>query len=395
MAINADFPSLSFADANPYLTGAEVGRQSMRDSINFPMDMLSKELANRINAVKAQYEEPHNIADLIKKHLENTHKELENKYYGPNIESEIGLNRANISHIGAETNKLNKMLPGDLIAQQLSNRQKQQETQSPGNFVVSSEWKNTPADTQKALIAQGLVFNPNIQEVTRHFISGGTMGDLAQAAGFDRNDPSTWPPPGQNPSKKTQSMMETAKIARAGIESISDQVAKDAAPYIKTFGGVPTEHIKNVLKNVDDSEAWGRSMGANTIMHDIAIAQSRSGGVMPGISAMKQILGASGQNLDKVPGLAKNPAAYMAANKYIGEYIAKLNDAESKAYQELYRPKNKKTVEAKNLEEFEKQNPPSNKTTDGYSDEDIQFTAKKYNISPEEVLKRLKQRGNK
>jgi hypothetical protein len=72
-----------------------------------PMLLEQQRLVNAINGVKAQYAQP-----LTKAALEKA--QLENKYYGRNIESEIGLRGAQAGHLGADTEllKLKKQYPG-------------------------------------------------------------------------------------------------------------------------------------------------------------------------------------------------------------------------------------------------------------------------------------------
>src|SRR5581483_7657696 len=133
MAINADFPMLTFDQANPWLTGLhkneELYQKKLEDQKNQIMnsilgvkqqyaqptaqqELMAQMLQNKINEAKAKYAEPSEQEELKK-------LQLANQYYGPNIESEMSQRRA-------QTNKINSMLPGELQAQLLENRSAQE-----------------------------------------------------------------------------------------------------------------------------------------------------------------------------------------------------------------------------------------------------------------------------
>lgn len=105
-----DFQRISFDEANPWLEGAErsqqmmkLSQQMMQSGQMFPQDLQAKILANQIAKVQAKYAEPVAQADLQKTNLFN-------KYYGRDIESQIGLRGSQGQNLEAETKKINYML---------------------------------------------------------------------------------------------------------------------------------------------------------------------------------------------------------------------------------------------------------------------------------------------
>jgi hypothetical protein len=118
MAINPDYPMLTWEQANPFQTGLMKSKE-----------LLAKQLANqyaqeqnKIAGVKARYEEPLSMQELVSKQLMNRIQEIKsryeeprqradlekalqyNQYYGPNMQSQIGLRGAQAGHYG-ELNK--------------------------------------------------------------------------------------------------------------------------------------------------------------------------------------------------------------------------------------------------------------------------------------------------
>jgi len=89
------FPMLSFEQANPSLVGAKYGQEMAQSGLKFPLEQEARKLANAIAAVNAQYAEPLKMEELEK-------AQLYNQYYGPDIQSQIGLRGAQAGLAGAQ-----------------------------------------------------------------------------------------------------------------------------------------------------------------------------------------------------------------------------------------------------------------------------------------------------
>lgn len=89
------FPMLSFEQANPSLVGAKYGQEMAQSGLKFPLEQEARRLANAIAAVNAQYAEPLKMEELEK-------AQLYNQYYGPDIESQMGLRSAQAGLAGAQ-----------------------------------------------------------------------------------------------------------------------------------------------------------------------------------------------------------------------------------------------------------------------------------------------------
>ena len=83
--------------------------------------VLSDAIAKRLAMAKAEqeevaskYAERNALSNALKAELENKHKQQENEWYVPNIKSEIGYRNAGAGHLGAETRKINSLLPYDI-----------------------------------------------------------------------------------------------------------------------------------------------------------------------------------------------------------------------------------------------------------------------------------------
>lgn len=121
------FPQISFEEANPWLSGAKGmqgllkgGQEFYQSNKLFPEQLKKAQLENIIEAVNAKYAEPKTKAELEK-------AQLYNKYYAPNIQSEIALR-------GAQTNKMNTMTPLEAMELNLKNQLYPETTKSENAY---------------------------------------------------------------------------------------------------------------------------------------------------------------------------------------------------------------------------------------------------------------------
>lgn len=104
MAISfPDFGRISFAEANPFLTGAQAGQGLVQNAMMFPQDLQAKILANKIAQVQAQYAQPMTQATLLAKQISNQWQPRLN-------ESTINLQGATAGQQKAEAEKINYLL---------------------------------------------------------------------------------------------------------------------------------------------------------------------------------------------------------------------------------------------------------------------------------------------
>jgi hypothetical protein len=89
-----DWPHLSFAEANPWLTGAQAGMNMLEQGQKFgqsqqlfPEQLKEAQLMNALKQVQAQYAKPMAEQGLLK-------AKQENQWYVPNVQSEIALRGA-------------------------------------------------------------------------------------------------------------------------------------------------------------------------------------------------------------------------------------------------------------------------------------------------------------
>lgn len=401
MAINADFPSITFQGANPFLVGRAASDDSLEKAIANqlagvkaryaqPMaqnDLLAKELQNQLEGIKAKYAEPNAQQELKK-------LQQYNQYYAPNIQSEIGLRGAQAGHYGELSKNLQfdrqnpllsapdtktlgalladprfrpvvenylksqgqqgmqmpqqqgterdpNQLPSPLGAAQEQQNPGQQNNQTTAEKLVSQyldhqgqkqggirEWDRQPAPIKNAELAQARAFGFNDTEGVKLLREGHDLADLAQMKGYSL-DGTDWPQSIFNPAAQTIARQQRSNIAQAGIEELEPRIAKKLEPYAKKWNGVSLVQLHQSLGGKNDKEI-GEAIGAAAVSHELSALRLTSGGITPGIGALKKSLEASHTDL-KTPGLTLTPKQFEHAQQFISDAVRDLNKAENKA----------------------------------------------------------------
>lgn len=314
-------------------------------------DLIKQALLNRIYGVQAQYAEPTTQEELQKAKLANIisavkakyaepteqealrEKQLHNQYYGRNIESQIGLRGAQAGHFGAETNELNQMLPGELIAQTLKNKAMQQESSmAPGTSNKLNSWDRQPTPVKNAEIAQAVAFGPNhgqAYDMLRN--QGMRVEQIAEMNGYDPKNPSSWPDPIYPATTQTQSAEQSAERANASRKSLESYVSTNLAPYVKQINGVPLQAIYDQLSSTKLSKLKrGKALAAATLAQDTNFLQAKSLNAPLGIGLLDE-MSETAQTKLHIPGIMRDPEVYEIARTEIGNELDKARKASRQA----------------------------------------------------------------
>lgn len=97
----------TFDESNPLLVGMERGQALGQSAMMFPKKMQEQDLLNAIKSVQAKYAEPKAEQELQK-------ETLENKWYEPNIKSEIGLRGAQAGLAGQQSKYYGKNVESEI-----------------------------------------------------------------------------------------------------------------------------------------------------------------------------------------------------------------------------------------------------------------------------------------
>lgn len=237
-------------------------------------------------------------------------------------------------------------------------------------------WDRQPVPVKTAEMAQGRAFGFDDTELYNQFRAKKSLADLAEMKGYAR-DGSDWPQPIYNPSARTINTQQQANIARKGIDAVQPLITKDLAPYASRLkNGVSPAMVYDMVKGGSE-EKVGRAVGAAAAAFEINAMRLKSGGIIPGIGALREGLQSSQLNLHTL-GLPMSSKEFEIAQNHLSEIINKINDVENK--------------EAFNNKGYAKgKGPKENPLDKAYSDDDIEYTAKKYGMTPDQVREKLRQ----
>lgn len=371
MAFDADFP-LVHEVPNPWLQG-------MAESKDLLAKAIANQVASRNNMLGQRFDEPLAQQKLRQALLGNLHQELINKYYGPDKESEIGLRGAQTSHIGAETNKLNQLLPMEVQAAKLMNTQRQQNIQNPagGNPGYFSPFRSLPTNFKAAYLATLKSMGYNDQQAAQYAMEGRDLGDLAQAKGFAR-DLSDIPQLNMPATAATLTQLQRSNLATAGLDAADSVINKGISHYSGQFTvhDVPVGFYRDALagKNKDKQSDF---IASSVLAQDQAFLRARQAGAPLSQGLLKHTLETSLSDKKASFPFVK-PDVFLDASKKIKQAFDDINKAENRAA--LGGTKSGSADSVKNM---------------GFSDEDIRHTAQLKGISEQEVRDYLKLGGRR
>lgn len=271
------------------------------------------------------------LNSLNEQELKNTMQELQNKYYAPNIQSEIAQRQAS-------TNRSNQLLPLDVKNQQNINdwyaRKAQAEINAQNAMANLRNMGGSGAGTgqKEELFFQSLVGKENPQLKTPEQVyqasnalrqglnvlpDGTKINALSPAsqASFDRLTKGGTYAGAAVPLLK-------ARQADAELQTLMSMSQKDFEPYATTYAGYSPQQIIDTFKDDKASqEKLGNFIASQAAQYEAAQIRNRIAGGESGITATQELMGKSGQIIKThFPRLSS--AARAQATKRLDEYLS-------------------------------------------------------------------------
>jgi hypothetical protein len=311
---------------------------------------------------------------LSKQALDNLHQQLENQYYAPNIQSEIGYRnaltqgqnienqyspdrlrlanaiseikrqyeaqnqQATINSLNATTNKINTMTPLEAKELTIKNKLLPQTLQADINYKNMGGGRGSTG-SKDALNYQYQVGldNPQlsddqIREAANVYANGGDT--LSDGTKLNPQSPLT-----KQAYDRAYKSTTSAKLVTAGVQANQADAELTAlnnhvAPVIKDVGTTyfnrsPDQILASLGSDSASQKKVGRIIGARSLQYAIAQLRNRIDMGEPGINATKELMDNSGQLIDVVaPRLTGE--ARQAAQDFINEGVRKALEARNK-----------------------------------------------------------------
>lgn len=292
---------MSFAEANPLLTGMQAGQQLAKA----PFDIQSMLIANQLNQLQAQkaqklmpFVEPMAQQELQK-------AQLENKYYAPNIQSEIGLRNAQAGLAGQQSKYYGANIQSEM---DLRKAQTQEANALAGKYGIEAQ--------QQALFNKILQnrFQPGQKSSATGGIEGSSVTQTGAQVGGQAAAPVSTTYGIQNPELTNDDIINQKVFGIDTYNSKQQKFKEQVLDQYKEFNKGMTESIK----------AADAAMGMQQAMNVFNNAMNRStykGATLGEIPS-------SGWKTALIPGdLSPEQEADRAANQMLPEAIATLRNA--------------------------------------------------------------------
>lgn len=340
------FQILSAQQANPFFNGLSSGADLYRQFLinkNLPEQLQqqsqARELANSIAKIKAQFAPQTAQADLDQEREQTQklqlarlnpllgatgvagqigsalwlqqHPELNNAQQTPGNNGQQNLGNVGLGS-GGEGNPINDQQqnpmpainslnnpngfyakPGSLADSIMSNLQTSEQTKNSLSRFYDTRsnaygWQQLPVDSKSQLLAraQGLGYSP--LEASKQFSQGNSIEQLAQAKGFNPNNPDSWPDPQYAPTSSTRSTSQQREQAGAELDVLQDSITKSLAPYSRKINGYSPQQVFEAIKG-ENPEGQSNFLSAYMLGPELASIRMRSLGGRVGIGAIREM----------------------------------------------------------------------------------------------------------
>lgn len=311
MAIDANFPTISFEGANPRLFGQEMSNKLLQQAIANqiagvqsqyarPMtqnDLLAKQLQNQIAEVTAKYAEP-NAQEALKK------AQQYNQYYGLGEQADIGLKRAQAEHYKSLENQRTNPAINDFM--------------------------KLPKASQKSYIDQIIAMGYSYPEAIQHAYAGTDFGDLAQQKGYSR-DLTDVPKAASELTGATKTQLARANMAKAGLDAADETINQGIAHYSgqPTIKDVPLGFYKDAISG-QNKDKQSDFIASTVLAQDQAFLRARQAGAPLSQGLLRHTLETSLTDVKGRYAFVK-PDVFKEAGKKIKKAFDDINAAENKA----------------------------------------------------------------
>jgi hypothetical protein len=372
------------------LTAKDFGGYDLMDALTkgqkfgqnqqmFPEQMKEAQLLNSIKNIQAKYAEQ-NAIEALKK------SQLENKWYEPDVRSQIGLRgaqtgeaNARIPYINAQTDveRLKAQYPGlgstgavgnlayaqylsqnPKIAQALKAQGGQGEEQNQENGfsnpiqylqesaqndinykkalttsmqknITSRPFERMPAADKAYALAQARGFGLTGEEASAFLQGGGTLRQLAESKGYKANDMTSWPMAQGAPTTAMQTRIQRANTTLAGLKAVEKDIKQAYSQYAPRFKGVSPALIKDMVKG-ENIDKQADIFSVLMVGPEVNALRINALGGNVGIGALKHMEDLAYQRLNTF-GLSPDSDVYKKTLDKANRMIEKMNMAENKA----------------------------------------------------------------
>ncbi len=364
------------------MSGINALRKQMLENKYYGPNMQST-IENRNALTQGQNIENQYMPEKLR--LANAMAGLQNQYYAPNIQSEINSRNA-------LTNKTNTMLP--LEAENQRNVNKYYGPKMESDMASAKALANlrsaggagmgTGAKEEMFFQSNVARDNPQLKDPNQVYEAANVLrnGGTVLSDGTPLNPMS---PTSRSTLDRIIKGTSTSTLVTQGVQAVQAEneidvlgkyAAKPMQEYGDTWGGYSPQQLMDSVKSDPESQKrLGRFIAAQAMNYEIAQLRNKLAGASPSLGATEHLMDASGQTIkNSYPRLSA--VARAEASRYMNEALkAGLTGRQS--------------IGMGASAALGKGESSSKKDKTAPSEADIKFTAKKYGISENEVRRRL------
>lgn len=250
--------------------------------------------------------------------------------------------------------------------------QKLARTDYYNKMAQSKNWASVPVDQKNQLLSQAAGFGISADEATNQFISGKTLSQMAQEKGFP-NDQTQWPSPIYPTTKAAQTLIQKRAQSLNEINSLNPILTDAIKPYASRYSGYSVQQVLDAIRN-DEPDKQAKYLAAQALIPEMAALRVRAMNGNVGIEAIREVTNASGMRIKTFQPLV-TPEVWEKSQQYIDKWINNAVTSANRTGVRPYSPDMSMNTDQQNMNML--------------NQEDLEFTAKKYGMTVDQVKQRL------
>lgn len=202
-------------------------------------------------------------------------------------------------------------------------------TQVMQQNLAGKAFTSMPTVEKEYSISQARAFGYTGEQASRMFNQGYDLSSMAQAKGYDPQNPSSWPAARGAPTTAIQTRIQRANSTLAALDAVEPQISAAYAQYSPRFQNISPSLIKDMLAG-EKPDAQADALAAYALYPEIAALRINAMGGNVGEGAIEHIADAAFSRLNTL-GISPNSYVYQKVQKKVGELIRQMNKAENSA----------------------------------------------------------------
>lgn len=195
--------------------------------------------------------------------------------------------------------------------------------------LAGKAYNSMPMVEKEYSLSQARGFGYTGEEASKLLNQGYDLRSMAQAKGYNPEDPTSWPTARGAPTTAIQTRIQRANSTLAALNAVDPEISAAYAKYSPRFANVSPALIKDMLSG-ENPDAQADALASYALYPEISALRINAMGGNVGEGAIQHIADAAFARINTL-GISPNSFVYQKVQKRVMSLISKMNHAENAA----------------------------------------------------------------